>query len=160
MFLVDTDVVVGLRLGARADPSLAAWASAAPREHLFLSAASLLDLEQAAARQAPRDKAQGLRLQRWIDEQVVPAFDGRILPVDVAVVRRRRAVALAEPRDALVAATALEAGLTIATRRGAAFKGAKIRTLDPWRHVVEDDTDWRRASLAEPHWLKSLFVRG
>lgn len=160
MFLVDTDVVAALRLGARADPALVAWASAAPREHLFLSTISLLDLESAAARHVPREKAQAARLQRWIDEQVVPAFEGRILPVDLAITRRRRGVALAEPRDALIAATALEQGLTIATRRGAAFKGLKIRTLDPWRHVVEDDIDWRRASLAEPHWLKSLFVRG
>lgn len=158
MFLLDTDVVAELRLGAAADAALAGWAGSVPREHLFLSAVSLIDLENAAASSSPRDKARALRLQRWIDEQVLPAFDGRILPVDAAVIRRRRDVALPDARDALIAATALEQGLTVATRRGHAFKGVKIKLSDPWKFTA-DDTDWRQASRGEPHWLKTLFVR-
>ncbi|WP_260599970.1 PIN domain-containing protein [Sphingomonas endolithica] len=157
MFLLDTDVVAELRRGASADAAVAAWAGGMPREHLFLSAVSLLDLENAAAR-SPRDKVQAVRLQRWIDEQVLPAFDGRILPVDAAVIRRRRGLTL-DARDALIAATALEQGLTVATRAGAAFRGVKIKLLDPWKYAREEDTDWRQASRGEPHWLKSLFVR-
>lgn len=159
MFLLDTDVVAELRRGAQADGPPAEWAGGLTREHLFLSAVSLLDLENAAARHVTRDKAGGLRLQRWIDEQVLPAFDGRILPVDAAVVRRRRALALSDPRDALIAATALEQGLTIATRRLPAFKAAKVKLLDPWTYTAGEDTDWRHASRGEPHWLKTLFVR-
>lgn len=158
MFLLDTDVVAELRQGVRADALLVAWAAALTREHLFLSAISLLDLENAAAEQGRRDKAAGVRLLRWIDTQVVPAFEGRILPVDAAVVQRRRHIALADPRDALIAATAAVQGLTIATRRLPAFKAAKIKLVDPWKHAP-DETDWRQANQAEPHWLKTLFVR-
>ena len=157
MFLLDTDVVAELRRGAQADAALAGWARSVTRDHLFISAVSLLDLESAAA--YPRDKAQGARLQRWIDEQVLPAFDGRILPVDAAVVRRRRGL-LPDPRDALVAATALVQGLTVATRRIAAFKPAKVKLFDPWAYKAEDETDWRHAHRDEPHWLKTLFARG
>jgi predicted nucleic acid-binding protein len=159
MFLLDTDVVAELRRGAQADAAVAAWAGSLAPEQLFLSAVSLFDLETAAARHAPREKAQTVRLQRWIDEQVLPAFAGRIVPLDAAIVGRRRSVTLSDPRDALVAATALDRGMTLATRRTAAFKSAKLKLIDPWQWTAEDDLDWRRASRSEPHWLKTLFVR-
>jgi predicted nucleic acid-binding protein len=159
MFLLDTDVVAELRRGTQADAAVAAWAGSLAPEQLFLSAVSLFDLETAATRHAPREKAQTVRLQRWIDEQVLPAFAGRIVPLDAAIVGRRRSVTLSDPRDALVAATALDRGMTLATRRTAAFKSAKLKLIDPWQWTAEDDLDWRRASRGEPHWLKTLFVR-
>lgn len=159
MFLLDTDVMAELRRGAKADAPVAAWANALAPEQLFLSAVSLLDLETAAMRHAQREKAQALRLQRWIDEQVLPAFAGRIVALDAAIIGRRRTCAMSDPRDALIAATALERGMTLATRRVAAFKSGKVKLLDPWKYAPEDDADWRRASRSEPHWLKTLFVR-
>lgn len=159
MFLLDTDVIAALRDSDQADPALIAWANGVTREHLFLSAVTLLDLENAAARPATRDKARAQRVQRWIDEKVLPAFAERIVPLDAAIVARRRTLALADPRDALIAATALEKGLTLATRRIAQFKAAKVKAFDPWHYAATDDGDWRAASRSEPHWLKTLFVR-
>lgn len=159
MFLLDTDVVAELRRGTQGDAAVAAWAGTLAPEQLFLSAVSLIDLENAAIRRPPRDKAHTARLQRWIDEQVLTAFAGRIVPLDAAIIARRRAVAVSDPRDALVAATALDRGMTLATRRTAAFKSPKLKLLDPWQWTAEDDLDWRRASRTEPHWLKTLFVR-
>lgn len=159
MFLLDTDVVAELRRGAMADTAVAAWAGSLSPEQLFLSAVTLLDLENAASRDSAREKAQAARLQRWIDEQVLPAFAGRIVALDAAVIARRRTLAMSDPRDALVAATALERGMTLATRRSAAFKQAKVKLIDPWQYAPEDELDWRRASRSEPHWLKTLFVR-
>ncbi len=159
MFLLDTDVVAELRRGAKADTAVAAWAGSLSPEQLFLSTVTLLDLENAAARHNAREKAQAARLQRWIDEQVLPAFAGRIVALDAAVIARRRPLAMSDPRDALVAATALERGMTLATRRSAAFKQAKVKLIDPWQYSPEDELDWRRASRSEPHWLKTLFVR-
>ena len=159
MFLLDTDVVAELRRGGQADAALTGWAGGVARERLFLSTVSLLDLEQAAARLPPREKAQAERLRRWIDEQVLSAFDGRILPLDGATVRRCRGLALPDPRDTLIAATALEQGLTLATRRTPAFKAAKVKLIDPWKHAPEAASDWRHADRGEPHWLKTLFVR-
>lgn len=160
MFLLDTDVVTELRRGAKADAAVAAWATTVSPEQLFLSAVSLLDLENAASRHLPREKAQAVRLRRWIDEQLLPAFAARIVALDAAIIARRRTLALPESRDALVAATALERGMTLATRRIAAFKPAKLKLFDPWLYTAETDLDWRRESRSEPHWLKTLFVRG
>ncbi|WP_315760647.1 PIN domain-containing protein [Sphingomonas sp. Y38-1Y] len=164
MFLLDTPLVLELRLAQSggADARLVAWANATPRERLFLSAISLVEIEGAAARAARTDKAAGAKMRRWIDERLIPAFDGHILPLDAAVARRRAMVALAETRDALLAATAIEHGLTLVTRERAAFRGVKMRLLDPADHqaLPEEEGDWRAATRSGPLWLRNLFIRG
>jgi predicted nucleic acid-binding protein len=163
MFLLDTPIVFELRKARAggAEPGLAAWAAGVARERLFLSAISLVELETSAAEAARRDKAAGATLRNWIDGQLVPAFEGHVLPLDTAVARRRGQVALAETRDALFAATALEHGLTLVTRNTAAYKGARVKLFDPRGYTpdAEDDGDWRAAARTGPLWLKNLFVR-
>ncbi len=68
------------------------------RQSLFISALTLLELDSGVARTAKRDKAAGAALRQWIDNQVLGAFDGRILPVDTAIVRRRAQTALSPMR--------------------------------------------------------------
>jgi toxin FitB len=160
MYLLDTGVVLELRKAkaGRTDAGLAAWAAGVPRQHLFLSALALLELGNAAA----REKGSAAALQAWIDGQVLPAFDGRILPIDAAVVRRRAQLPYADGRDGLLAATALEHGLTLVTRNTAAFKQGRVKLFNPWGYTPEDDADdadWGQAARTGPLWLKNLFVR-
>ena len=70
-------------------------------------------------------------------------------------------IRLADARDALLAATAIEHGLTLVTRQTAAYKGARVKLFNPWGYTPEDeeDADWRQAGRAGPLWLKNLFVR-
>jgi predicted nucleic acid-binding protein len=145
----------------RTDAGLAAWAAGIARQNLFLSALCLLELQNSAQRAEKQDKAGGAALRVWIADQVMPAFEGRILPVDAAVVRRRAQLTLADARDALLAATAIEHGLTLVTRQTAAFKGARVKLFNPWGYTPEDedDADWRQAARSGPVWLKNLFVR-
>lgn len=164
MYLLDTGVVAELRKAraGRTDPGLAAWASGMSRQNMFVSALTLLELENGAARAERRDKGAGAALRAWIDTQVVPAFEGRILAVDAAVVRRRGQIALHDARDALLAATALEHAMTLVTRHPAAFKAGRVKTFNPWGYspdAVEDGADWRQAGRSGPLWLKNLFVR-
>lgn len=165
MYLLDTGIVFELRSAraGQADAGLVAWAAGVARERLFLSAISLVELEATAERTARRDKAGGAALRTWIDGQVLPAFEGHVLPLDTAVARRRGQVALADTRDALFAATALEHGLTLVTRNVAAFKGARLKLFDPKGYqpdAVDEDGDWRAAARNGPLWLRNLFVRG
>jgi len=106
MYLLDTGVVFELRKAraGRTDPVFASWASGLARQNLFISAITLLELDNGAARVGRGDKTAGLALREWIDNQVMAAFDGRILPVDVAVVRRRAQLPYADARDGLLAA--------------------------------------------------------
>jgi predicted nucleic acid-binding protein len=163
MFLLDTPVVLELRKAkaGRTDPGLATWAAGVTPQTLFLSALSLLEMENGAARAEARDKAAGAALRDWIGGQVMPAFDGRILAVDAAVVRRRGQLPYADGRDGLLAATALEHGLTLVTRNTSAFKAGRVKLFNPWGYTPDahDDDDWGQAARTGPLWLKNLFVR-
>jgi predicted nucleic acid-binding protein len=165
MYLLDTPIVLELRKAraGQADSGLAAWAAGVARERLFLSALSLVELGGMAARTARGDKVAGAMLRAWIDKQVMTAFEDRILPLDAAVARRRGELGIADTRDALFAATALEHGLTLVTRNKAAFKGARIKLFDPSGYrpsEPEEEADWRSAARNGPLWLRNLFVRG
>ena len=164
MYLLDTGVVFELRnaKAGRTDAGLAAWAAAIPREDMFISALALLELEDDAARLERKDKAAGAALRVWIGNQVMRAFEGRILPVDAAVVRRRGLLPYADARDGLLAATAVEHGLTLVTRNIGAFKAGRVRTFNPWGYTpasTDEDADWRQAARTSSLWLKNLFVR-
>ena len=164
MFLLDAEILFDLR-HPRADgkgAALAGWAQRTSRQSMFLSALSLVELDNAAALAAKQGKAAGAAWRDWIDGQVLPAFEGRVLPVDLAVVRRRAALALDNDRDALLAATALEHGLTFVTYRAAAFRGTRVKLLDPSRISADagDDGDWREATRGRSPWIRNLFIRG
>lgn len=164
MYLLDTGIVLELRK-ARAGPAdagLAAWAAGIARPQLFISALTLLEIENAAARLARKDRAAGLVVRDWIDQRVMPAFEGRILPVDAAVVRRRAQLPYANTRDGLLAATALTQGLTFVTHRVSAFRAGRVKLLNPSGYVAppsEDDEDWSHGTQTGSQWLKNLYVR-
>lgn len=135
MYLLDTNVVSELRRRDRADPRVARWADAVDLGDLYLSVVTVLELELGVLAVEARDAAQGRLLRRWLDERVLPAFDGRILPVDaaVAVACARLHVPDRRPeRDALIAATAQCHALTVVTRNRRDFAPMGVRVLDPW----------------------------
>ncbi|XHS79096.1 PIN domain-containing protein [Burkholderiaceae bacterium UC74_6] len=164
MFLLDTHVVLELRKArtGQLDAGLAAWAAGIARDKLFISALSLLEIENAAARLARKDRDAGLAVREWIDNRLAVAFEGRILAVDAAVVRRRAQLPYANTRDGLLAATALEQGLTLVTHRVAAFRAGRVKLLNPSGYVAppgEDDEDWSHGAQTGHQWLKNLYVR-
>lgn len=137
MFLLDTNVVSELRKvrAGRADARVAAWADAVDAADLYLSVISLQELEIGVLLAERRDSAQGAVLRTWLDEHVVPAFDGRVLVVDAAVARRSARLHVPNPRplrDGLIAATALVHGMTVVTRNASDFAPTGVPTLDPW----------------------------
>jgi predicted nucleic acid-binding protein len=164
MFLLDTGIVLELRKakGGQSDAGLAAWAAGIPRQKLFISALNLLEIENAAARLGRKDRAAGLAVRDWIDQRVMPAFEGRVLPVDAAVVRRRAQLPYANTRDGLLAATALEHSLTFVTHRVSAFRVGRVKLLNPSGYVAQpsdEDEDWCHGTGTGQQWLKNLYVR-
>lgn len=164
MFLIDAEILLDLR-DARSEgeaSALAGWAQRTSRQAMFLSSLSLVELENAAGLAAKQSKAAGAAWRDWIDGQLLPAFEGRVLPVDLAIARRRAALPFDQDGDALIAATALEHGLTLITYRAATFRGARLKLLDPSRAVAaeSDDGNWRDATRARSPWIRNLFIRG
>lgn len=137
MHLVDTNVVSELRKvrAGKADPAVSTWAADAEPGSLFLSAISVHELELGVRLMEHRDTVQGDLLRRWLDDAVLPAFAGRILPVDEAVARQAAVLHVPNPqplRDGLIAATALVHNLVVVTRNLADFKASGVRLLNPW----------------------------
>lgn len=140
MFLLDTNVVSELRRAGsgRADPGVVAWAEQVDPAALFLSVLSLQELELGVRLKQLHDPRQGQRLRQWLDQQVLPAFAGRILPVDGAVARCSAALHLPDSRplrDALMAATALVHAMVVVTRNGGDFLPMGVEVLNPWREL-------------------------
>ena len=136
-FLLDTNVVSELRRArtGKADPNVVAWAGAQPSGALFMSAITVLELELGVRQAERRDPEQGRGLRAWLEGQVLPAFDGRVLPVDVAVARRTATLHVPDPapeRDALIAATALVHSLTVVTRNTSDFDRTNVALVNPW----------------------------
>jgi toxin FitB len=143
MYVLDTNVVSEMRKAqatrtgpVRADARVKAWLGSTPASSLYLSAITVLELEIGCLRLERRDPAQGKTLRTWIDKLVLPAFAGRVLPIDVPVALRCAALHVPNPpaeRDALIAATALVHGMTVVTRNTSDFESTGVRLIDPWQ---------------------------
>ena len=137
MFLLDTNVVSELRkirLG-RADKNVAQWADSVDAVDLYLSAITVQELEMGVLLVERRDPPQGAIFRSWFESHVLPAFAGRILPVDTAVAQRCAALHVPDPRpamDSLIAATALVHGMTLVTRNVADFQSSGVIIINPW----------------------------
>jgi predicted nucleic acid-binding protein len=135
MFLLDTNVLSELRRRDKTNQNVAAWADRAHASELFLSAITILEVEAGTLSLLRRDPAQGAVLRRWIDGNVLPAFEGRILPVDTVVALRCASLHVPNPRaerDALIAATALIHRLTVVTRNVADFEPMGVAIVNPF----------------------------
>jgi len=134
--LLDTNFISELRKSARqADSRVRAWVARRAPSDLYLSVITVLEVEVGIGRIARRDARRGERLQAWLDDELLDAFAGRILPVDAPVTRRAARVHVPDPRperDALIAATAAVHGLTIVTRNVKDFAALDVPILNPW----------------------------
>ena len=137
MFVLDTNVVSELRkvrLG-KADVNVTAWSETVDASDLFVSAITIMELEQGVLSVERKDATQGAVLRSWLQQQVLPEFAGRTLPVDTAVAQRCARLHVPNrrgKRDALIAATALVHGMTVVTRNVADFKPTGVSLFNPW----------------------------
>lgn len=137
MFLLDTNVISELRKApfGRADPKMVGWAEPIPPSRLFLSVMTVFELEIGVLRLERRDPGQGRRLRAWLETDVLVAFEGRIVAFDARVSRQCAALHVPDPRpdrDAVIAATALVHGLTVATRNTRDFANTGVPFVNPW----------------------------
>ncbi len=137
MFVLDTNVVSELRkvrLG-KTDMNVTAWTQSVDAADLFVSAITIMELELGVLSIERKDPAQGALLRFWLEQQVLPEFSGRTLPVDTAVAQRCARLHVPDKRgerDALIAATALVHGMTVVTRNVTDFQPMGVTLINPW----------------------------
>lgn len=140
-FLLDTNVI-SEPSRPQPDPRVMAWLAAADEDRVFLSVATLAEINRGIERLATGKRRR--RLEVWLANELVARFDGRILTVDTAVgliwgrvaARAEQAGHQIEAIDALLAATAERHNLTLVTRNGSDFATTGVPIVNPWEAVA------------------------
>ncbi|MDE0136380.1 MAG: type II toxin-antitoxin system VapC family toxin [Acidimicrobiaceae bacterium] len=131
--LLDTDVLSALRRRDR-NPSVVRWLEVQRTADLHLSVVTTGEIERGSTRQRVRDPAFARELADWLDK-ILTWHGDRVLAVDTGTARRwgqlsqRRGHTSA---DLLIAATALEHGLTVVTRNTRHFEPTGANTINPF----------------------------
>ena len=133
MILLDTDVLSALRRSER-DANLEAWFKMQRESDLFLSVVTVGEIERGIRRQQASNPEFARTLATWLDS-VTTIYGERILTFDLAAARRwgqlSARIGSSSP-DLMIAATALEHGLTVATRNISDFEPTDVATVDPF----------------------------
>lgn len=136
-YLVDTNLPSELTKPAP-DPTVAAFLVQAGRDQTYLSVVTIGEIWRGIS--GLPDSRKRDELQRWIELVMRPWFDGRILPVTEKIAERWGKLSSAQRKrgrqitmaDGLIAATALEHGLILATRNVRDFEGLGVPIVNPW----------------------------
>jgi toxin FitB len=142
MYLLDTNVISELRKPRRS-PNVMAWIARVPAGDLHLSAITLGEIAKGIAKQrrirGPSARSHTDALQAWL-ERTLTEYSERIIPVDVGIATRWGRLCDAHPQletDMLLAATALDRGLTVATRNVHHFTPTGVPVVNPFEALAE-----------------------
>lgn len=136
-YLVDTNIPSELTRETP-DARVAAFLKSAGKESVFLSVMTIGEICKGIDLLPVSQKRSGLQI--WLDVEVRSWFAGRILPVTESIAERwghlaatakQRGIAVAVV-DGVIAATALEHGLTLVTRNVRDFASLGVVLLNPW----------------------------
>jgi predicted nucleic acid-binding protein len=136
-FLIDTNVVSEF---VKSEPSLHVkrWFEAADPESLFASVIPFGEI-RLGIEDLPTGKRRAA-LEQWLEEGVPEWFQANLLPVTKTIADRwgqmtiqakRKGVTISTA-DGLIAATAIEHGLTLVTRNVKDFGGIEVPIFNPW----------------------------
>lgn len=134
-YLLDANVVSALRVRGR-NPTVEIWAASVPVSDQFVTATTVAEIERGVISKERSDARQGAILRRWFDDNVLPTFADRVLPFDLQAARALATYHVPEHApldDALVAAVAESAQMTVATRNTKHFEPLGVRCLNPWK---------------------------
>ena len=136
-FLVDTNVISEI-LRPTPDAHVAAWSQRAAKPMLFLSVVSMGELRKgvtilpASARRTQLEKSIEAQVPRWFLERILPVTQAIAERWGVLDGTRQMAGRPLNAPDGMIAATALEYGLTMVTRNVKDFAGLGVAVLNPW----------------------------
>lgn len=138
-FLLDTNTVSEW-VKLRPDAGVADWMNSIDDEQVFLSVVSLAEVRYGIERLTHGNRRR--QLEGWLEHELPRRFEGRILPVDEAIVDAwgrvvSRCEAAGRPiavMDAFLAATVEVHSLTLVTRNVSHFSLLKT-VINPWTEM-------------------------
>lgn len=132
-YLLDTNVLSELRRGRKCDTRVRAWARSASREQHFISVLSLGEIRKGIESLRRKSPDRCPPFENWLD-RLIADYEETILSISEEVADRwgRLNAERSQPViDSLIAATALEYDLTVATRNTGDFP-AEVKMVNPW----------------------------
>ncbi len=137
-WLLDTNVLSELRR-ARPEPRVVAFVAEKPLDRLYVSAVTLAEIRFGI--ECASDLARRAELNDWLTHKMRPMFEQRVLQVTEDVMFKwrllveegRKARHTYSQPDLIIAATALQHGLTVVTRDAAEFERARVPVFNPWK---------------------------
>ena len=136
-FLLDTNVVSELRR-KRPEPRVLRWFEWLDNSQLYLSVLTIGEIRRGIERLT--DPMQRSQLTVWLEGTLLPWLGSHLLPVNLAVAERWGHLCGTAGRplpaiDSLLAATAMEHGMTLVTRNLADFELPGLRVINPWQEM-------------------------
>ncbi|MGK2321153.1 PIN domain-containing protein [Gordonia rhizosphera] len=131
---MDTNVVSALRVRGRNRP-VETWAASVSVNEQFVTAMTIAEIERGVVTRERSDPVHGRVLRRWFEERVLPAFADRVLSFDLPAARVLATYRVPEHApfdDAVIAAIAQAAEMTVATRNTKHFEPLGVRCVNPW----------------------------
>lgn len=137
-WLLDTNILSELRRPRPAE-KVVAFVASQPLESLHISAVTLAEIRFGIELVA--DAGRRAELNDWLTHKIRPLFAQRVLPVSedimfkwrLLVEEGRKAGHTYSQPDLIIAATALEHGLTVVSRDTADYERARVPIFDPWK---------------------------
>ena len=142
-WLLDTNIISEVS-GAKPDPKVEKWIQSLPEQKLFLSILTIGEYQKGIHNLPPGDKRRP-RLQRSV-VALEARFTGRVLSVSDQIVLRWGAISGEVKRltghspeviDTLLAATAIEHDLYLATRNVVHVANSGAAVFNPWKDDPE-----------------------
>jgi predicted nucleic acid-binding protein len=133
-WLVDTNIFSEIRKGDRCDVRVRAWYDDVRDSDLFTSVLVIGEIRRGVESIRRRDPDQAVALDQWL-LRLSGAFQDRVLVVDERIAERWGRLNVPDPIpvvDGLLAATAIEHGLTLVTRNIADVASSGAAVLDPF----------------------------
>ncbi|MEO7455001.1 MAG: type II toxin-antitoxin system VapC family toxin [Gemmatimonadaceae bacterium] len=134
-FLLDTNIISELRKPRRS-AAVVEWIGAIDDDRLYISVITIGEITKGIAQR--RRTAGGVKdadaLQAWL-EGLLTTYADRIIPIDMPIAARWGRLCDLHPQlatDMLLAATALDRHLTVATRNTEHFQAAGVPVFNPF----------------------------
>jgi predicted nucleic acid-binding protein len=136
-WLLDTNVLSELRR-RKPEPKVVAFIGAQPLDSLYISTVTLAEIRFGI--ELVSDAGRRAELNDWLTHKVRPMFEQRILAVTEDIMFKWRLLVedgrktghtFSQP-DLILAATALEHGLTLVSRDTSDYEKARAPVLNPW----------------------------
>ena len=132
-YLLDTDILSAIRRKQR-DPNLKEWLRSIQSADVYLSVVTIGEVERGITRQRRNNPKFAEDLESWLDT-ILLRYEQRILPLSVSIARRWGQLSGElghTSADLMIAATALEHNLTVATRNTRHFEPTQVHLINPY----------------------------